>query len=201
MSLGDGQTTGGAPGIMQGGNDGQRSGGIKGHRSQHDQRYGSKDLAEQDGEQRQDLGAGTCLAVDAWTEIAYAETDIEKRGNDENSQVAAKNQDSDPSRHELLVHEDEEQRTEQKLVGHRVEVLADLGLLLEQSRGQSIETIAESGDDEKAKRSLVVRLKNRDDEKRYEAKAQESKQVRSCAQFFQQGFPVFLGTVLNIDGT
>jgi hypothetical protein len=37
-----------------------------------------------------------------------------------------------------------------------------------------------------------VGLKNRDYKKRYEAKAQESKEVRRCAQFFQQGFPIFL---------
>jgi hypothetical protein len=37
-------------------------------------------------------------------------------------------------------------------------------------------------------------FKHRDNKKGYEAKAQKSKQVRSCAQFFQQGFPIFLGT-------
>ena len=161
----------------------------------------SIDLTEQDCEQGQDLRAGTCLAIDAGTEVAHAQTDIEERGDDENAEVAAKNQDSDPPRHELLVHEDQEQGAEQKLVGHGIEVLTDLGLLLEQSGGQAIEAVTESGDDEEAKRGLVVGLENRDDKKRYEAKAQESKQVRSCAQFFQQGFPVFLGTAQNIDGT
>lgn len=147
------------------------------------------------------MRASACLAIDARTEVAHAETDIEERGNDEDSQVAAKNQDGDPPRHQLLVHEDKEKGAEQKLVGHGIEVLADLGLLLEQSRGQAIEAITESGNDEEAERGLVMGLKNRDDKKRYEAEAQKSKQIRSCAQFFQQGFPVFLGTGQKIDGT
>jgi hypothetical protein len=186
---------------MQGGDNGQRSSGIESQGAQHDQRYRSEDLAEQDCEQGQDLGASTRLAIDAGTEIAHAKTDVEQRGDDENAEVAAKNQDSDSPWHELLVHEHQEQGTKQKLVGHGIEVLTDLGLLLEQSGSQAIEAVTESGDDEEAKRGLIVGLENREYKKRYEAEAQESKQVRSCAQFFQQGFPVFLGVAQNLDGT
>jgi hypothetical protein len=201
VSLGDGQPPRGAPGIMQRGDDGQRGCGIEGYRPQHGQWDGSIYLTKKDREQGQDLRAGTCLAVDAGTEVAHAETDIEKRGNDEDTEVTAKNQDGDPTGHELLMHEHEEQCAEEKLVGHRIEVLTDLGLLLEQPCGQTIEAVTESGDDKEAKRGLVVGLKHRDHEKRYKAKAQESQQVRGCAKFFQQGFPVFLGKTQKIDGT
>src|ERR1700691_5551441 len=44
--LGDGETPGGAPGVMQSGDDRQRSRGIEGHSAQHDQWCGSIDLAE-----------------------------------------------------------------------------------------------------------------------------------------------------------
>ena len=71
------------------------------------------------------------------------------------------------SRHELLVHEDQEQGAEQKLVGHGIEVLADLGMLLEHPCRQAVEAITESADDEEAKRGSVVRLENRDDKKGY----------------------------------
>ena len=48
------------------------------------------------------------------------------------------------------MHEDQEQSAEQELVGDGIEVLADLGLLLEQPGSQPIEAVAESGDDEEA---------------------------------------------------
>ena len=145
------------------------------------QRLRAVDLAEQDCEQREDLGASTSLAIDAGAEIPHAETDVEQRGNDENAQVAAKHQDRDPPRHQALVHENQEEGAEQELVGHGIQVLADLGVLLEHSRRQAIEPIAESGYDEEAKRGLVVGLENRDDQKGYEAQTQESKKVGSCA--------------------
>ena len=61
--------------------------------------------------------------------------------------------------HEPLVHENQKQGAKQKLVGHRVEVLADLGLLLQHSCRQAIQAIAEPGYDEEAKRGLVVRAR------------------------------------------
>jgi hypothetical protein len=186
---------------MQGGDNGQQRGGIERQGAQHDQRHGGIDLAEQHGQQRQNLGASTGLAVDAGTEVAHTETDVEKSGDDENAQIAAKNQYRNPAGHEALVHEHQEEGAEQELIGHRVEVLADLGLLLEDSGGQAIETVAESGDDEKAKRRLVVRLQNCDDQKGYKAETQESQQVRSCAQFFQQVVPILVAAAKNLDGT
>jgi hypothetical protein len=99
------------------------------------------------------------------------------------------------------VHQYQEQGAEQEFVGHRIEVLADLGLLFEHSGGQAIETIAESGYDEKAKRALVVGFQNRDDQKGYKTQAQEGKQVWRRAQFFQQGVPIFMAAAKNLDGT
>ena len=86
-----------------------------------------------------------------------------------------------------LVHENQEEGAEQEFVGHGIEVLADLGLLLEQPCGQAVEAVAKPCDHEETKRSSVVRLENRDDQKGYKAEAQESEQVGRCAQFFEQG--------------
>jgi len=63
--------------------------------------------------------------------------------------------------------EHQEQGAEQELVGDRIEILANLGLLLEHSCHQAIEAVAEPCYDEKAKGCAVVRLKNRDDQKGY----------------------------------
>lgn len=181
MSFGNGESPGGTPGVMQGGDDGQQCGGIEGHGAQHNHGFRGIDLAEQDCEQRQDLGASACFAVDTGAEITHAQTDVEKRSNDENAQVATKNQDRDAPWHQPLMHEHQEQGAEQELVGHGIEILADLGMLLEHSCGQAIEAVAESGDNEETKRSLVMGLENRYDQKGYKAQAQESKQVGSCA--------------------
>ena len=167
MTLGDGEATGGTPGVMQGGNDGQERGRIEGQGPQHNQRHGSIDLANKNREERQNLGAGAGLAVDAGAEVAHTETDVEKSGNDQNAQVTAENQDGDASRHQPLVHEDQEQGAEHQLVGDGIEVLANLGMLLEDPCGEAVEAIAEAAYDKEAKRGSVVRLQNCDDKKGY----------------------------------
>ena len=54
-------------------------------------------------------------------------------------------------------------------------------MLLEQPCGQAIEAITEAGYDEEAKGGSVVSLEHRNDKKGYQAQAQESQQVGSCA--------------------
>jgi hypothetical protein len=189
-SFGNGQATGGAPGVVERGDNGQERSGIESQGTEHDEGHGGIDLAEQYGQQREDLGAGAGLAVDAGTEVSHAETDVEKRGNDQNAEITAENQDCDAAGHEPLVHEHQEQGAEQELVGDRIEILADLGLLLEQSCRQAIQAVAEPCYDEKAKRGAIVRLKDGDDQKGYEAQTQESEQVRGCAEFFQQSVEI-----------
>ena len=201
LSFGDGQAPGGSPGIVQGGDDGEHRGGIESQGAEHDERHPDIHLAQQDCEQSQDLGTRVGFTEDAGPEIAHTEADVEQRGDDENPEIAAKHQHGDAPRHQLLVHEHEKQGAEQEFIGDRVEVLTDLRLLLEQAGGQTIQTITQPGYYEEAKRGPVVRLQNRDHKKRYEAQAQESKQVRSCAQFFQQGFPIFMAAAQNLDGT
>ena len=74
--LGDGKPPGSAPGIMQGGDDGEQGGCIQSYCAQHSKGKGCEDLAEQDREQRQDLRAGVRFAVNAGAKVAHAETDI-----------------------------------------------------------------------------------------------------------------------------
>jgi hypothetical protein len=128
------------------------------------------------------------LAEDAGAEIAHAETDVEQRGDDENAQVAAKNQDRDTPRHQLLMHEDQEQGAEQELVGHGIQVLADLGLLLEQARGQAIETITESGDDKEAKRGPVVDSRTAMTRKGMRHKRRKVSRLGAARNSFSKGF-------------
>ena len=177
---------------MERGNNGEECGGIKRQGTEHDEWHGGIDLAQQYGQQREDLGAGAGLAIDAGTEVSHAKTDVEKSGHDQNAEVPAKHQDCDAAGDEPLVHEDQEQCAEQELIGDRIEILADLGVLLKQSCRQAIEAVAEPRDDEKDKRGAVVRLKDGDDQKRYEAQTEESEQVRGCAEFFQQSVEILM---------
>ena len=158
-------------------------------------------MAKQNGKQRQNLGAGIELAIDAGPEIAHAEANEEDGRDDQNAQIAAEDKNGDPPGHQPLVHEDQEEGAEQKLVRDRIKVLADLGLLLEQPRGPTIEPIAESSDHEEAKRGGVVGLKHRDNEKGYEAQTKESQQIGGCTQFFQQRIPILEAQSANLDGT
>jgi hypothetical protein len=167
VSFGGSEAPSGAPCVVQGGDDGKQRGGIEGHGAEHDKWCGGVDLAEKDGEQRQDLGAGTRFAVDAGPEITHAEADVEERGDDQNAQVAAKDQDGDPPGHQPLVHENQKKGAEQELVGDGIEVLADLGLLLKEPRGQAIEPVAEACDHEEAERSSVVGLEHSDNKEGY----------------------------------
>jgi hypothetical protein len=76
-----------------------------------------------------------------------------------------------------------------------------LRLLFQYSCREAIQAVAQPGYHEQAEGRLVVGLKNRNDQKGYEAQAQERKQVGSCAQFFQQGVPIFVAATRNLDGT
>jgi hypothetical protein len=56
-----------------------------------------------------------------------------------------------------------------------------LRMLLEDSCGEAIQAVAQPRYHEEAEGGFVVGLKNRNDQKGYEAQAQERKQVGSCA--------------------
>ena len=95
------------------------------------------------------MRASACLAIDARTEVAHAETDIEERGKKRIPRSRLKTRTVTRRGTSCWCSEDKEKGAEQKLVGHGIEVLGELGLLLEQSRGQPIEAITESGNDDK----------------------------------------------------
>jgi hypothetical protein len=75
------------------------------------------------------------------------------------------------------VHENQKKRAEQELVSYGIEVLANLGLLFQEPRGKTIETIAEPSDEEQAQRGPIVSLEDCDHQKRYETEAEKSEQV------------------------
>jgi hypothetical protein len=181
MRFRDGQAASGAPGVVKGGDNGENGGGIEGEGTQHYQRHPGKYLAKQDGEEREDLRAGAGFAVNTRAEIAHAQADVEEGRDDENTQIAAEHQDGDAAGYELLMHQHQEQGAEQELVGHGVEVLANLGLLLKQPSGEAIQAVTEAGDDKKPQRGLVMRLQDGDDQEGYKAQAQERKQIGRCA--------------------
>ena len=180
MRFGDGEAACGAPSVVEGRDDSEDGGGIEGEGAQHYQRYCGKYPAEQDGEEREDLRAGVGFAVNAGAEIAHPKAYVEERRDNEDTQVAAKYQDGHAAGYELLMHEHQEQGAEQELVGYGIEVLADLGLLLEQAGGQAIQTVTETGNNEKPQRSLVMGLQDGYDEKGYKAQAQERKKIGRC---------------------
>jgi hypothetical protein len=187
MRFGDGQAASGAPGIVESRDNGEERGGIQGEGAEHDQRARRKYLADQDGEERQDLCTGTCFAINAGAEVAHPEADIEEGRDDEDTKIAAKHQDGHASRDELLMHEHKKERAEEELVGDRIEVLTDLGLLLEHPGSKAIQAVTKAGDDKETECCLVMGLQHGDDQKGDDAQAKERKQVGRCAQFFQQG--------------
>ena len=133
---------------MQRRNDGKDKGCARGRwceRSKSNERANLKQENEKDsGDLRKSVG----LAKNAGTKIPQA-GDGEKHGaGGENGNVAAEDQHRKLPRNLVQDREHEKHRAQQKLVGDRVEILAEQSLLMECAGEQSIQAIAEARDNE-----------------------------------------------------
>ena len=117
------------------------------------------DLQQKHEENRSDLGKGVGFAEDAGAEVAQSSDGEEHGAGGKDQAVAAEDDDGELPWNFVQDREHEKNRAEQSFVGDGIEVLAELGLLLERAGEQAVEAVAEAGEDEEDERGQIMTVK------------------------------------------
>src|SRR6266404_5315093 len=117
-------------------------------------------FVEQHDEDGANLHPGIHLAPDARTKIADRSNRIQQPSDQHDEDVAREDQDGDAPPYFVHDGKHNEQGAEQELVGNGVEILAELGVLMQLARQQPVEAIGQAGDDQDEQRPTVVTLEH-----------------------------------------
>src|ERR1700685_139371 len=110
------------------------------------------DLQQENEKDRGDLRKRVGLAKNAGAKIAQSGDGKEHGAGGEDGNVAAENQHRKLPLNLVQDREHQEHGAQQELVGDRIEILAEQGLLVEGSGEQAAEAVAEARDDENNQR-------------------------------------------------
>ncbi len=116
------------------------------------------DLHEHDEEDGGDLSEGVGFAEDAGAEVAKSRDGVEHGAGGENGNVAAEDENGELPGNSVQNREHEKGCAEQEFVGDGIEILAEQGFLIEGPGEETIEPVAESGDNEKNERPFVLAI-------------------------------------------
>ncbi len=126
------------------------------------------------GEDEDDFEEGGEFAKDARREWAVAGDEDDDGGDGEHEDVAADDDDGGPPGDASFIGEDDEGRGEQEFIGDGIEVGAEGGALVESTREEAIDGVAEAGDDEDEQSPFVALIGDECQEDRQEAEAEQS---------------------------
>jgi len=105
---------------------------LRMYQLQHNKKYGS------------DLGKCVCLAKNTGTKVAQPSGDIERRADDNNTNVTCKNHYRIFPGNVMQNRKHRKHGAEEQFVRHWIEILSDFRLLFQRSREQTIKAVAES---------------------------------------------------------
>ena len=144
--------------VVQRRNDGQKESRPQkadaGHRNPSDM----VELPQHHENNRRDLSKRVGFAENAGAKIAQSRDGVEHRAHREDANVAAENHDGELPRNLMHDGEHQERRAEQHLVGNRIEILTEQCLLVKRTRQQSVQPVAEPGEQKQNERTAVVSL-------------------------------------------
>ena len=140
------------------------------------------ELAQQHGQQGNNLCQGVRLAEDARLEVAHANAGVQDGRDHDDSQVATENQNGHPAGNQPFMMQHQEQGAEQKLVRYGIEILPKDGSLLQPSGQQTIEAVRDAGEHEERKRRAEVAVENGQHQEWNDAQAQKRELIRGCAK-------------------
>ncbi len=132
---------------------------------------------QQHQEDGQDLRHGVGLAQPAGPENLHGPGDVEQSADDHDDGIAAEDQNRDPPFDLSHRREHQEHGAEQQLVGNRIQVLAERGLLLHQAGQQAVQPVTDAGDDEDCQRPAIVAAQHGDHGKGHKDQPQQREQV------------------------
>ena len=143
-------------------------------------------LFTEDDEDSDDLGEGIELAQEAGPEIAQGIGGIEQRRDEQNTEVARKNEHRHVTRHQRHMGDRKEKRGEQELVRNGIEVLPQPRTLPEPAGNASVERIGDARRDEEREGNTIFMVKNLDDRKRNDEEPHQRKQIGCGAKLLQK---------------
>src|SRR5205085_11838871 len=117
------------------------------------------------------------LAEDAGAEITQSCDGVEDTANQQNANIAAENKYGKFPGNLFDHRKDKKNRAEEHLVGNRIEILAEEGLLMEASGEQTVESVAQAGNDKQDQRSSVVMVEQFDHNEGQEGHARQGQLV------------------------
>ena len=116
---------------MQSRDDGERHGGVEREFARDRDPVPIRlDLVQQNRCDRNNLRERVCLAEDAGTKFPPPYCCIKKRRHHKDPEISAEDHYRHGDRHKSLVQKHKKERTQQQLIGHRIEILAEHGALL-----------------------------------------------------------------------
>ena len=188
------------PGVLRGGDGGKDSDGAEQIAAQQELVHGGPDLVDEDEGEAQDLDERVELAEQGGAEVAEGAGGEEQGGDEQDSEVAAEDEDGDITRDQAHVGEDQEEGAEEELVGDGVEILAEDGALGERASEEAVEAVAEAGDDEESECDAIVAVQDGDDQKRDDEEPHEREQIGSGAKLGEKRHLVWADPIVRYFG-
>src|SRR6266849_543673 len=131
------------------------------------------DQQQQHKENRGYLREGVGFAEDAGAKIAQAGNNEQHAADQQDRDVAAEHYDRKFPGNHPFDREHKKHGAHQQLIGDRVEILAEQRLLMQRAGQESIEAVAQSGENEQRQRPFVIVLEQIDDNERQEDHPQQ----------------------------
>src|ERR1700727_2568955 len=164
---------------MQCGNDGKEEGCPQKFHAGNPYPAGRMNFVEQNKKHSADLGKGVCFAKNAGLEVAQAgdrEQDCARR---QNRNIAAENQHCVLPWNFMQDRQHKKHRTQQKLVGNRIEILSEQRLLMKRASQQTVEAIAKAGNDEVNQSPQITAIDKVNHDERNQNHPQQRQLIRS----------------------
>lgn len=173
------------PCIVETGRHGKSHGGVERDHAQIKHPGSGSKLVEQYGRHSADLRQCVGLAEYAGRKLPAPRGGVKQRGDQQDAHVAAKYQHGQGDRYKPFVHEYQKQRAQEQFVCDRIEIGPEHGALTEQAGQCPIQRVREAGSDKQHKAESVLAFEDGGHQKRRQANAQKSKQVRRGPQRVQ----------------
>lgn len=188
------------PGVVESRSDGQADGGVEGYKAENHNPLGVSELMQQHDGHSGDLSYGIGFSEDAGAELSPIRDCIKDRGDEENADVPAEDQNRDSCRHEALIHKDQKQRAEQEFVRYGVQVLAQHCPLFQDTGEHAVECVSEACAEEEAEAQGVTIFENRGNEEGGEADAEYGQKIGRGTERITPGSWILDHHVTDADG-
>src|ERR1700689_2160680 len=156
-------------GIMRGGPDGKDGDDIDEHVVKQSRVQGWKRRRQHHGKYQGDLEKRGQLAENARRKRTVPGNQENHDGYDQNQNVATQYDDGQPPCESGLVGEDYERRRKQQFVGDGIEIGAQRGPLIQFSRQQTVDTVAQARDDQHQQTPAIMLVGDQAEENRQKA--------------------------------